>query len=236
MESDVTQSIKWGFLLSSLLLSACASPPKESGVVEEESRSVELPALRSDSSYCADSIEPRSPKVARIKEVDDLTKIHQKGKEARRYALEHGMNLRFCFLLDFSYDLYTRRFFVYDLLDSRVMETALVSHGHGEGNTESRVLFSNVIGSNCSSLGKYRVGERAYSQRGVHFHYKLYGLESTNSNAFQRSVVLHSFEYFGCDSPCLVSEGCAIVCDDMMLYLDELLKSEKKPTLLWIFQ
>ncbi|MBP5455342.1 MAG: murein L,D-transpeptidase catalytic domain family protein [Paludibacteraceae bacterium] len=177
----------------------------------------------------------KSKRVVEIKEVDDLTKIHQKAKEARLYALNHGMNLRFCFLLDFSYDLYTRRFFVYDLVDSRVLETSLVSHGHGKGNTVDRVVFSNEIGSNCSSLGKYRVGERAYSQRGVHFHYKLHGLESTNSNAFQRSVVLHSFEYFGCDSPCLVSEGCAIVCDDMMLYLDGLLQSEKNPTLLWIF-
>lgn len=171
-----------------------------------------------------------------IKGIDDLSRIHRKAKEARIYAKKHKMNDRFCFLLDFSHDLFTKRFFVYDLLNSCVMQTALVCHGYGGGSTESKVVFSNDPGSKCSSLGKYEVGTRGYSGRGIHVNYQLHGLESTNSNAFRRYVVIHSYEYFMCDFPCMVSEGCVIVCDDMMLYLDGLLKTATKPTLLWIFR
>ncbi len=170
------------------------------------------------------------------KEVENLRRIHEKALEAKRFVKEHGMNQEWCMLLDFSYDLYTKRFFVYDLKNNKIIRSELVSHGNGLDSTPEEPVFSNEVGSCCSSLGKYKVGKRAYSNWGIHVHYKLHGLEKTNSNAFKRIVVLHSYEKAACDFPTFLSNGCPIVCDEVMRYLDKKLSAATKPTLLWIFQ
>lgn len=171
-----------------------------------------------------------------IKDINDIDRIHNKAREAKAFVKKNDMNADWCMLLDFSYDLYTRRLIVYDLKNDKILRRELVSHGNGAGSTPFNPVFSNVPGSNCSSLGKYRVGKRSYSNWGIHIHYKLHGLESTNSNAFKRIVVLHSYEYAYCDYPTFASNGCPIVCDDVMRYLDTELQKATKPTLLWIFQ
>jgi hypothetical protein len=90
-------------------------------------------------------------------------------------------------------------------------------------------------------LGKYKIGIRSYRKYGINIHYKLHGLESTNDNAFKRIIVLHSFDpvpaaqiypahlYMG------MSLGCPVVSKAMMQKLDALLKKEKEPVLLWIY-
>ncbi|MCQ2231138.1 MAG: murein L,D-transpeptidase catalytic domain family protein [Paludibacteraceae bacterium] len=171
-----------------------------------------------------------------IKDDIDIRKIREKVREAKKFVAQNGMNQDWCLLLDFSYDLYTRRLIVYDLKSNEIIRRELVSHGNGGGSTPSKPVFSNVEGSFCSSLGKYKIGKRAYSNWGIHVHYKLHGLEPTNSNAFRRIIVLHSYASAYCDYPTTASNGCPIVCDDVMRYLDEKLKQTTKPTLLWIFE
>lgn len=171
-----------------------------------------------------------------IKDINDLRKIEEKAREAKEFVAQNGMNQDWCLLLDFSYDLYTRRLIVYDLKSNEIIRRELVSHGNGGGSTPSKPVFSNVEGSFCSSLGKYKIGKRAYSNWGIHVHYKLHGLEPTNSNAFRRIIVLHSYASAYCDYPTTASNGCPIVCDDVMRYLDEKLKQTTKPTLLWIYE
>ena len=56
--------------------------------------------------------------------------------------------------------------------------------------TTNSISFSNVPGSYCTSLGKYKIGNPYNGRFGL--AYKLYGLDSTNSNAINRFVVLHS--------------------------------------------
>lgn len=187
--------------------------------------------------HAEDSVtDVASPDPFVPKEITDEAKIHKKALEAKQFVKEHNMNQDWCMLLDFSYDLFTKRFFVYDLRNNRIVRSELVSHGNGGGSTPEHPVFSNVVGSNCSSLGKYKVGKRAYSNWGIHVHYKLHGLEETNNNAFKRIVVLHSYEYAECDFPTFASNGCPIVCDEVMRYLDKMLSQAAKPTLLWIFQ
>lgn len=53
--------------------------------------------------------------------------------------------------------------------------------------------FSNTDGSGYTSLGRYRIGTPYNGHFGR--SYKLYGLDSTNSQAFRRNIVLHSFSY-----------------------------------------
>lgn len=171
-----------------------------------------------------------------LKDITDNARIHQKAQEAKVFVAKNNMNADWCMLLDFSYDLYTRRLLIYDLKKDSIISRELVSHGNGRGSTPAQPVFSNEVGSNCSSLGKYRVGKRAYSNWGIHVHYKLHGLEATNNNAYKRIVVLHSSQYAYCDDPTSASNGCPIVCDDVMRYLDDKLSKATKPTLLWIYQ
>ncbi|MBR5973319.1 MAG: murein L,D-transpeptidase catalytic domain family protein [Paludibacteraceae bacterium] len=172
-----------------------------------------------------------------VREVADVSKIHQKAEEAKTFVKKNNMNSDWCILIDFSYDLFTKRMFIYDLKENKIIQTALVSHGFGANNTYDHVEFSNVSGSLCSSEGKYRIGIRSYSNWGLHFHYKLHGLEKTNNNAYKRLVVLHSYELAYCDWPTTASSGCPVVCDEILEYIDSKIKaSTNKNVLLWIFK
>jgi hypothetical protein len=112
----------------------------------------------------------------------------------------------------------------------------------GQGSTGPIPVFSNENGSYCTSLGKYRIGIRSYSHYGIHVHHKMHGLEATNSNAFNRIVVLHSYyavsetEIYPFHLSMGYSLGCPVVSDGMMTHLDGLLKKKTKPTLLWIYK
>lgn len=167
-----------------------------------------------------------------------------KAEEALAYARNNGMNTDFCILIDMSIHSGKYRMFVYDFKEQKIIRKALCSHGIGRGDrksTASRPLFSNEDGSWLTSLGKYRLGARSYSQYGINIHYKMYGLEPTNNNAFKRVVVLHSFtpvpsaEIYPVHLPLGFSQGCPVTDDRTMTYLDEKLKPTEKPVLLWIY-
>ena len=92
-----------------------------------------------------------------------------------------------------------KRLFLYDLKDKKIVQSGLCSHGCGEApwgedETKETPLFSNVPDSHLSSIGKYRIGKRGYSNWGIHVNYKLHGLEATNSKAYSRFIVLHSWD------------------------------------------
>ena len=152
------------------------------------------------------------------------------------------MNTEFCFLVDFSKHSGKNRFYVYSFKEKRILYSGLVCHGIGKNSTPQKPIYSNEIGSNCSSLGKYKIGKRAYSNWGINIHYKMHGLEKTNSNAFKRNVVLHSYDYVS-ETEIYPSHltmgwslGCPVVSNNLMKNIDTLLKKTKKPTLIWIFE
>ena len=60
--------------------------------------------------------------------------------------------------------------------------------------SKDSAVFSNTLNSHCSALGKYIIGERGYSQFGVHVKYLMHGKDSSNSNALKRAIVFHSWE------------------------------------------
>jgi hypothetical protein len=127
-------------------------------------------------------------------------------------------------------------------LKNIVHRFVLPRYGMGQGSTGPIPVFSNENGSYCTSLGKYRIGIRSYSHYGIHVHHKMHGLEATNSNAFNRIVVLHSYyavsetEIYPFHLSMGYSLGCPVVSDGMMTHLDGLLKKKTKPTLLWIYK
>ena len=169
------------------------------------------------------------------------SKLVSKAKDALIYCKVHKMNTNYCFLIDMSTHSGKNRIFVWNFQKQKVEFEGLVCHGAGGGSTGAKPVFSNVENSGCTSLGKYKIGIRSYSKYGINIHYKLHGLESTNDNAFKRIIVLHSFDpvpavqiypahlYMG------MSLGCPVVSNAMMRKLDALLKKEKEPVLLWIY-
>lgn len=87
------------------------------------------------------------------------------------------------------------RFHLVDPEAGRVIDTFLVAHGRGSDPLHSgRVQrFSNEVGSNASSEGAYRTGERYVGMYGRSI--RLDGLDATNDNAELRAVVVHSAPY-----------------------------------------
>lgn len=108
---------------------------------------------------------------------------------------KNHLNTDFFILADLGRHSGLNRFFVWDFDTEQIIQQCLVSHGCGSnqwGSDASREKpqFSNTNNSHCSSLGKYRIGERGFSQWGIHLKYLLHGLEASNSNAFSRVIVL----------------------------------------------
>ncbi len=131
---------------------------------------------------------------------------------------------------------------MWDFTKDTIVWSGLCCHGYGKGSTEENIVFSNEPGSYCSSLGKYKTGKRSYSKWGIHVHYKLHGLEATNSNAYDRQVVLHSYSYVADTNiyPMHLmlgySQGCPVISDNLMTKIDSLLQKVDKPLILWIYQ
>lgn len=164
-----------------------------------------------------------------------------KADSALIYCKANGLNQNYCFLVDFKVHSGKNRFFVWDFTKDTVLYSGLCCHGYGKGSTQTKPVFSNVEGSYCSSLGHYKIGVQSYSQWGIHIHYKMHGLDSTNNNAFKRWVVLHSYdpmpehEIYPNHLPLGYSQGCPVISNDLMRKADKIIKNEKKPILLWIY-
>ena len=172
---------------------------------------------------------------------EEYERIKLRADSVKSFCEAKGYNTDFCFLVDFRIHSGKNRFFVWDFRKDSVADAGLCCHGYGQNGTQEVPVFSNVEGSYCSSLGKYRVGKRAYSQYGINIHYKLHGLDKTNDNAFERWVVLHSHspvperEIAPRHLPLGYSQGCPVVSDEMMKKLDERLKTSSKSVLLYIY-
>lgn len=129
-----------------------------------------------------------------------LSNLRSKAEEAHNYCKANNMNTDLTILVDMNIHSGKYRLFVWDFKGDSVRLNAICSHGSCGGFPHPKTayeqpLFSNKPQSYCSSLGKYKVGKRGYSNWGIHVNYKLHGLESTNDNAYQRIIVLHSWEH-----------------------------------------
>lgn len=168
-----------------------------------------------------------------------------KAEEAIGFCKTNGLNTGYCILVDMNIHSGKKRMFVWDFKKDSIIEKAICTHGCCKGKwadetTASNPIFSNTPDSHCSSIGKYKIGVRGYSNWGIHINYKLHGLEKTNNNAYKRFIVLHSWdavsdeEVYPNGSP--ESWGCPAVSNNFMKKLDDRLSKSSKPVLLWIYQ
>lgn len=129
------------------------------------------------------------------------------------------------------------RFFIYDLKKDSILHSGLVTHGRCNELWNDGRMYSNEVGSACTSPGKYKVGKPYQGVFGL--AYKLYGLDSTNSNAFKRYVVLHSHECVPDGEvdplPICRSDGCPTVSENFLKKLAGIIDKSSKPVLLWIY-
>lgn len=169
--------------------------------------------------------------------------LEERALQAKTFCTKEGMNQNYAILIDMSIHSGKKRLFVWDFNQNKMIKKGMCSHGSGPkswSNDDSKInpRFSNVVNSHYSSLGKYKIGKRGWSNFGIHVNYKLHGLDSSNSNAYKRIIVLHSWnimpheEVYPKGAP--ESWGCPAVSNTFMHELDSLLRPEKD-VLLWIY-
>ena len=163
--------------------------------------------------------------------------LQQKAASLFKYAVDNGFDTSYCFLADMKIASGQKRFFVYNLQHDAVELAGLVAHGGGSDNGSEELFFSNTPNSNCTSLGKYRIGKSYMGKYGL--AYKLYGLDNSNSKAYERFVVLHAHDCVPDEeiSPAALCQswGCPTVAPAFLSQLKTIIDRSAKPILLWIY-
>lgn len=175
----------------------------------------------------------------------NISFLKEKSKEAKAYCQSKKLNSEFFFLIDLKKHSGLKRFYVWDFKNDTIKNSFLVSHGCGKNpwgkdTSKENAEISNTDGSHASSVGKYIIGERGYSNWGINVNYLLYGKDITNNKALQRQIVLHSWdavpdeEVYPNGTP--EGWGCPAVSNSSMKIIDEMLKKSNKKVLLWVIK
>lgn len=158
--------------------------------------------------------------------------------KATDYVVQNGLSTEYCFLIDMNQPSGRNRFFLYNIKKESVVYSGLVAHGCCNESFIANPRFSNISGSGCSSLGKYKVGEFYRGQWGKSF--RLYGLDKSNSNAYKRAVVIHGHSCIEDKEiyPRVLcnSFGCPMVSFKFFDKLSTIIEKSEKPILLWIYR
>lgn len=136
--------------------------------------------------------EPARPRVMVDPVVDPRLVARARASfDRHRARIVHGDVVG---LADFTRASAEPRFYLLDTNSGRVT-THLVSHGRGSdpGHTGFLHRFSNAFGSNASSDGGYVTAEHYHGKYGRSM--RLHGLDPSNSNAYDRAIVVHTAWY-----------------------------------------
>jgi hypothetical protein len=167
--------------------------------------------------------------------LETAARLKEQSHKIKNFAHQKGFNTQYAFLVDMKIPSGSNRFFIYDLKKDSIIKSALVTQGYG--SNAPTISFSNRPGSYCTSLGKYKIGKSYTGRFGL--AYKLYGLDSSNSNAINRFVVLHSHtcvpDHEVAPENICMSQGCPTVSPSFLSELRLYLDNAEKPFLLYIF-
>jgi L,D-transpeptidase catalytic domain len=155
----------------------------------------------------------------------------------KMYAKSNGYNTKYAFIINMGMRSNVKRFFIVNLKSMCIERSGLVAHGKGdEKKYSAQRQYSNKEGSNCTSLGKYKIGKSYNGFFGL--AYKLEGLEKTNSSAKDRNIVLHAMHCIPetpTENPLCVSEGCPAVADGFLPEIKKIIDHTNRPVLLLIY-
>jgi len=161
-----------------------------------------------------------------------------RAEAALEFAKRHDMNERYAIFVDYSIPSGKQRLFVWDHKKGKVIASSYVMHGAGGGSTEAKPVFSNRPGSDCSSLGRFRITKEHGKTHKRSF--RLQGMDVDNITAKQRGLMVHASgvvdrskgrEYLPLDP--VSCRGCITVSRQAMNFLYPFIKDERKPILLW---
>ncbi len=146
-------------------------------------------------------------------------------------------NTKIAFLVDMRIKSGKNRFFVYDLVNNKILDQGLVAHGSGsETGIRGELKFSNTPNSNCTALGRYSV-EKCYN--GIFGKaYRLNGLDDSNNNALKRAIVLHSYSAVPLDEQDYYisnSHGCPMVNEEFFKRIEKIIDNSKSKIILDIY-
>ena len=156
-------------------------------------------------------------------------------KGLKKYAVAKNFDTTRAFIINMAIRSGKKRFFVINLQNMTIENAGIVSHGNAGMRFSPERSYSNAHGSNCTSLGKYKIGNPYMGGFGL--AYKLYGLDAGNSNAYERGVVLHAMgcvPYRETDMPSCQSEGCPAVSVQFLIEIQKIIDRAERPVLLWI--
>lgn len=144
---------------------------------------------------------------------------------------------KIAFLVDMRIKSGKNRFFVYDLVNNKILDQGLVAHGSGsETSVRGELKFSNEPNSNCTALGRYSI-EKCY--KGIFGKaYRLNGLDETNSNALKRAIVLHHYSAVPEEEQDYYisrSKGCPMVNEQFFKRIEKIIDNSKSKIVLDIY-
>jgi len=161
----------------------------------------------------------------RLNEVKEMVKTNSK------------YNTKIAFFIDMKIKSGKKRFFVYDLVDDKILAEGMVAHGSGsETSIPGNLKFSNEPNSKSTSLGKYSIGSSYLGKFGK--AYRLHGLEETNSNAFKRNIVLHQYSAVPLEDQLYYisnSQGCPMVSEVFFKQIEKIIDDSKSNIILDIY-
>jgi len=181
----------------------------------------------------------RNPEAKRPPVVDVSLRpvLDRRATKLLGYARRHGYDTAVVLMADMRLPSGSNRFFVYDLQKKRVIQQSLVAHGRCNETVQISRRYGNEVGCGCTSLGRYMIGAPYQGKFGL--AYKLYGLDSTNNNAFERFVVLHAHECVPSGEvapyPICQSDGCPTLAPSFLKKLAVVIDKATRPVLLEIF-
>lgn len=180
--------------------------------------------------------------------------IETKAQELKEYCAKNNYNTNIGVLVDYSVHSGRTRFVVWDFKNNKALLKSICAQGCGKGENQGKNVFSNKMGSLCSSLGHYKIGkERKMNSIKGRPALNLTGLDSTNSNAIARGILIHpvhlpSFSIYPFSIPSKVyrifgkaimrpySEGCVTIPFDKYKETVTILNENKgKPVILWVY-
>lgn len=168
----------------------------------------------------------------------DAERFEAEVQDVRQFIIAHPKyNKKTAFLIDMRVNSGKKRFFVYDLENGKVTDSGLVAHGSGsETGIIGNLRFGNEPNSKMTSLGRYAIGNKYKGSFGE--SYKLYGLDSLNSNAYMRHVVLHYYSAVPLEEqnyPISDSHGCPMVNEIFFHRIEKIIDGSKSNILLKIY-
>lgn len=160
-----------------------------------------------------------------INKIDSLVNFMNNTHNKSAYAV----------LIDMSIPSDKERLFLVQLDTKKIIYSTFVAHGKGSGHDAIASIFSDVPGSLCTALGKYKIGENYNGKHGD--SYKLIGLDKTNKNALERAIVIHSAWYseqafINKNNRCGNSWGCPAVSPNALKKLKSYITTN---TIVWIY-